>query len=183
MTNWTIPTRRSPIISTRNGSRPRTCSSSNMRPIRSRPTAKSSPSTYWFCSSSAGSAFTRPLQLHHLAGPQGAEALGRNTGSLQAVGKRDERRIDRFVGELERAVMVRERQLGAAITIGLHRLRRIHVLVAHEPARLVGADRQDGELERSVMLAGAAKQPAGVVAGIADEVDFSDRRVDHERRP
>src|SRR6202161_1406717 len=113
-----------------------------MRPIRSRPTAKSSPSTYWFCSSSADS----QLKLHHLAGPQGAGALGRNTGSLQGLGKREKRRLDRFIGELERAVMVRERKLGAAIARGLHRLRRIHVLLAHEPARLIGADRQDGEL-------------------------------------
>ncbi len=30
MTDWTIPTRRSPIISTRSGSKPRTCSSRNM---------------------------------------------------------------------------------------------------------------------------------------------------------
>src|SRR5580704_5838006 len=153
MTNWTIPTTRSPLISTRNGSRPRTCSSSNMRPIRSRLTAKSSPSTYWFCSSNANS----QLKLHHLAGPQGAEALGRNAGSLQGLGKREGRRIDRFVGELERAVMVRQRQLGAAIAIGLYRLLRVHVLVAHKPARLVSADRQNGELERPVALAGAAK--------------------------
>src|SRR5580692_10834708 len=130
-----------------------------MRPIRSRPTAKSSSSTYWFCSSSADS----KLKLHHLAGPQGAEALGRNARSLQGFGKRGERRIDRFVGELERAVMVRERQLGAAIDKGLHRLHRIHVLVAHKPARLVGADRQDGELERPMTRTGAAKQPAGAV--------------------
>src|SRR6202023_1652646 len=169
-TSWIILTRRSPIISTRNGSRPRTCSSSNMRPIRSRPTPRSSPSTYWFCSSSADSR----LKLHHLAGPQGAEALGRNASNLQGLGKREERRIDRLVGELERAVMVRERQLRAAIAIGLHRLRRIHVLVAHEPARLVGADRQDGELERPVALAGAPKHAAGAVAGIGDHVDFSD---------
>src|SRR5580704_10846462 len=177
--NWIIPTRRSPIISTRSGSKPRTCSSSNMRPIRSPPTAKNSSSTYWFCSSSAGS----QLKLHHLAGLQGAEALGRNARSLQGFGKRGERRIDRFVGKLERAVMVRERLIGAAIDKGLHRLRRIHVLVAHEPARLIGADRQNGELERPVALAGAAKQPAGAVAGIADEIDFSEWRVDHERRP
>ena len=57
------------------------------------------------------------------------------------------------------------------------------MLVAHEPARLVGADRQDGELERSVALAGAAKQPAVAVAGIGDDIDSSDWRVDHERRP
>ena len=28
--------------------------------------------------------------MNHLAGPQGAEALGRNTGGFQGVGKRDQ---------------------------------------------------------------------------------------------
>jgi hypothetical protein len=47
--------------------------------------------------------------LPHLARTQRAESLSRNSGNPQGVGERDERRIDRFVGELERAVMVAER--------------------------------------------------------------------------
>ena len=53
--------------------------------------------------------------------------------------------------------MMAERKLRAAIDERLHRFGRVHVLVAHEPARLIGADRQDGELEWSVALARVAE--------------------------
>src|SRR5258705_210605 len=81
------------------------------------------------------------LQLPHLSGPQRAETLRRNFGSLQGLGEREERGIERLVGQLEGAVMVAEPDLCAAIDQRLHRLGGIHVLVAHEPARLVGSDR------------------------------------------
>jgi len=45
-----------------------------------------------------------------------------------------------------------EGDLGAAITERLHRLLRIHVLIAHEPARLIGADRQDAGEKLAVTL-------------------------------
>ena len=111
----------------------------------------SSPSTYWCCSSSAA-----PLMNYTgttSPGRKAAESLGRNVSSLQGVGQRDERRIDRFVGELEGAVMVGERQLGAAVDKRPDRLGRVHVLVLHEPTRLIGADRQDGEPERPMVVA------------------------------
>jgi len=84
---------------------------------------------------------------------QSAKALPRNPGSGQRIGKREARRIDCFVGELERAVVVRKRNLRPAVDESLHRLGRVHVLVAHEPARFIGPDRQDCELKRSVALA------------------------------
>ena len=43
--------------------------------------------------------------------------------------------------------MVAEREL-CAIDERLHRLSRIHVLIAHEPARLVGPNWQNGEPDR-----------------------------------
>jgi hypothetical protein len=46
--------------------------------------------------------------------PQRAETFWQNSGNLQGIGKRDERSIDRFIGQLERAVMVGERNLCAA---------------------------------------------------------------------
>src|SRR5882672_8371671 len=48
------------------------------------------------------------LQLPDLSGPQRAEALRRNFGSLQSLGEREERGIERLVGQLEGAVMVAE---------------------------------------------------------------------------
>ena len=53
--------------------------------------------------------------------------------------------------------MVAEPELCAAIDERLHRLSRIHVLIAHEPARLVGPDWQNGEPEGSVVLASPRK--------------------------
>src|SRR6516165_11986636 len=93
------------------------------------------------------------LDVPHLPGPQYAESLARNASRLQRIGECKGRRIDRFVGELEGAVMAGECGLGTAIEQSLHRLRGIHVLVAHEPARLVGPDRQDRELEWAVTIA------------------------------
>src|SRR6266436_4486463 len=97
------------------------------------------------------------LQLPHLSGPQRAEALRRNFGSPQGLGEREERGIERLVGQLEGAVMVGERDFGAAIDQRLHGLGWVHVLVAHEPARLVGSDRQNSQSDRSVALARSAE--------------------------
>ena len=46
--------------------------------------------------------------------------------------------------------MVAEGKLGAANLERLHCFGRVHVLIGHEPSRLVGADRQESELERTV---------------------------------
>ena len=56
--------------------------------------------------------------------------------------------------------MVAERKLCAAIDERLYRLGRIHVLLAHKPARLVGPDRQNDKPEWSVALARGAEMPA-----------------------
>jgi hypothetical protein len=79
--------------------------------------------------------------------------------------------------------VIAERALGAAIDERLYRLRRVHVLVGHEPARLVCADRQKCELERAVALSCIAEMPAFAVAGIADEINAAGGRFDHERGP
>src|SRR6266446_7222063 len=55
------------------------------------------------------------LQLPHLSGPQCAETLRRNFGSLQGLGECEERGIERLVGQREGAVMVAEPDLCAAI--------------------------------------------------------------------
>ena len=56
------------------------------------------------------------LQLPHLARPQGAEPLRGNCGSRKSVRERNERRVDRFIGELERAVMMGQRGLAPQST-------------------------------------------------------------------
>jgi hypothetical protein len=79
--------------------------------------------------------------------------------------------------------MVAKREFRAAIDESLHRLGGIDVLVAHEPARLVGPDRQNGELELPVTLSRAPKMAAVAVGGIRDAIDAPAGCLDHERRP
>src|ERR1700722_6977451 len=117
-----------------------------------------------------------PLEFQNLPRAQRTETLRRNFRFPQRIGQRKKRRIDRLVGELKRAVVMAERALGAAIDERLYRLRRVHVLVGHEPARLVCADRQKCELERAVALSCIAEMPAFAVAGIADEINAAGGR-------
>ncbi|GJE73239.1 hypothetical protein CHKEEEPN_4803 [Methylorubrum podarium] len=56
--------------------------------------------------------------------------------------------------------MVAERLIGAEQRQGLDRVGRVHVLRLHEPARLVGADRQGREPRRAEAGADLAKDRA-----------------------
>src|ERR1700687_5443666 len=96
---------------------------------------------------------------------------------------RDERRVDRFIGELKRAVMMRQRLPCAAIGQRLYRVGRVQVLVPHEPARLIGADWEDRQPQRTMRLRDAAKMLAVAIAGIADDVDLARRRLHDKTRP
>ena len=122
-------------------------------------------------------------QLPDLSRSQRAEALGRNSCRVQRLGKRDERRVDGLVGELKRAVVMAEGELGAAIDEGLHRLGRVHMGAAHEPARLVGADWQKREADRTVALADEVEIAPLAVPGIGNVIETPARRLDHERGP
>src|SRR5437763_13865084 len=87
-------------------------------------------------------------QLPYLPGLEHAEPIG---WDLRRRARRDQRpfgRVDRLIGEMEGAVMMGERELGAAIEERLDGFGGIHVLVAHEPARLVSADGQHRQTER-----------------------------------
>src|SRR6266705_1930994 len=88
------------------------------------------------------------IGLPHLARPQCREALRRNSCRVQGLYKFEERRIDRFIGQLERAVMVSEGSFCTTIDPCLHCLGWVHVVIAHKPTRLVRTDRQNSELKR-----------------------------------
>ena len=85
------------------------------------------------------------------------EPLQRYASLAAGFRQRLQRRIDGLVGELEGAVVMAERELGATVLERLHRLRRVHMLIAHEPARLVGADGQNRQPERPVTLTRGAE--------------------------
>ena len=94
-----------------------------------------------------------------------------------------DRRVDGFVGQLKRAVMMGERLLGAAVGQRHDGIGWVHVLIAHEPARLIGADGQDRQAKRAVRLRDVTEMLAVSIAGIANYVDFARRRLQHKTRP
>ena len=85
-----------------------------------------------------------------------------------------------FVGEIEGTEVDGHAGLRLQRAMGLHRVVGIHVVVAHEPARLVGADRQGGETH-------APKRwlisPNSGPPGIAGKQQRAIRRVDDEAEP
>src|SRR5262245_24945578 len=103
------------------------------------------------------------------------EAFGFEPCGIERLRQGNGRRIDGFIGELERAVVMRKSDLRAAIAERFHRLLGVHVLIAHEPARLIGTDRQDAGEKLAVALAHIAEMTAGAVSGIADDVDLARR--------
>src|SRR5262249_45207312 len=80
---------------------------------------------------------------------QGAE-LGAGNALIHA---RERQRPLRFVNgfgrQLKRAEVHTQALLRAEVEVGLYRLSRVHVDVLHEPARLVRADGQKGQVDRA----------------------------------
>jgi hypothetical protein len=94
------------------------------------------------------------------------------------------RLVERLVGELERAPVDAERRARAQVAVREHRLVRVHVLELHEPARLVGADRQQGEVEAAARGEARARVgEVGRVAGVAGEVDVEAGREQRVAAP
>ena len=150
-------------------SRRRTAWWRSRRARRSRPRCGStSPSS----SAPQGAAPRKAAGLadrHHRERVVGEPALA----SCDREGAR--RLVERFVGEREGAPVDADRASGGEVEMDLHRLGRVDVLLLHEPARLVGADRQQRQVEAAVrrsLAAGEARADIGEVlrvAGVAGE--------------
>src|SRR6266550_9507344 len=126
---------------------------------------------------------TSPLNLHHMPRLERAKTLARNFRLIQRRAQRDDRRLDRFIRQLKGAVVMRQRRLRAAIGQRFHGIRRVHVLVAHEPARLIGADRQDRQPQWAMRFGNTTEMLALAVTGIADDVEFARWRLEHKTCP
>src|SRR5690348_1728233 len=108
--------------------------------------------------------------MQRLAGVWRLERVLRDRELAPSRGLILERLVDTFVGEAKAAVMAAQAEVRAELEVRAHRVCRVHVLLAHEPARLVTADRQ----ERGV---GAAETAAQLreqrrVAGVSRVVDL-----------
>ena len=111
--------------------------------------------------SGAASLAAPSRQPPRLADRQHAE----NASSAHALrgalfGELARRLVERFVGQLEGAPVHADRALRAEVEVDAHRLGRIDVLLLHEPARLVGADRNQRDVEAAAGRGGLARREA-----------------------
>jgi len=83
--------------------------------------------------------------------------------------KSPRRLIERLVSKDKGTPMHSHGLLRTCINMHLHSLFGIHVVVLHEPSRLVGTDRDGGQIERSEYLGDTGE--AVEVAGDAGEVE------------
>ena len=66
---------------------------------------------------------------------------------------------------------------------GTNRLFRVHVIVGHKPAGLIGADRQDGQPEFLEFFAGFPEIIAVAVTAVADKIDGATWGSEDKGRP
>src|ERR1700730_2519315 len=125
----------------------------------------------------------RRLNLKYLPRLECDKFFARNLCLIERLVQRHHRCVDRFIGQWIGAVMMRERLRRAAIGQRFYRVRRVHVLILHEPARLIGTDRQDCEPQWTMRLRDTAKMLAVAIAGIADDVELACGSLQHKTRP
>src|SRR5207247_5492809 len=89
-------------------------------------------------------------------------------GRLPCGARADRRFVHRLICELERPPMDRHHHARVQRPERRHRFFRVHVEVAHEPARLVRPDRHQGNIERTVALADGSE--LGMIARITREI-------------
>ncbi len=91
------------------------------------------------------------------------------------------RRIDALIRQLERAVVDRDAGLGGQDLVGSNRLLGRHVNRRHEPARLVGSDRQQRQARRSEPLADLREMVAE--GRVSREINDAAGGFDHVAAP
>ena len=123
----------------------------------------------------AGDASERLADLYRLKAIRGHAALSQRVRQLA------DRLVDTLRRQLKGPEVHRDAPGGTEIEVCLHRLRRIHMDVLHEPARLVGADGQEREVYRR--QAGPDLAEVGAVAGVAGVEDAPAADLDQESSP
>lgn len=89
----------------------------------------------------------------------------------------------RFVGQLERTPMYPNGRSRVQIKHDLDCLFGIGMLSRHEPARIIGADRKQGEIDSTETYPQIAKNRAGAIARIPCEIDQPTGGTKHEATP
>jgi hypothetical protein len=113
--------------------------------------------------------------------PQHEELRLVHAGCLARRGQRPRRFVERLVSHFEDAPVHAQRLASPDVAMDLQRLCRFDMLPAHEPARLVGADGQGGQIEGPE--AAADFDEVRRVAGIAGKEDVEVGRIDRPATP
>ena len=113
--------------------------------------------------------------LHH------EEALGWNAGFCQRIGELARRFVEQLVGQAKCPPMHRHRVARVEVLLRAYGLLRIGMHHAHEPARVIGTDRQHGEIEGTEARADIRK--VGRIAVIATEEKAQARMLDDPSPP
>jgi hypothetical protein len=111
------------------------------------------------------------------------EPLGLDPDFRQGFRQLVRRIAPRFVGQREGPPMNAERLPRPAVLHDPHRLGGIDVLVLHEPAWRVSADRQHGDINNRKPTGKLKENPAITIAGVAGDIDDADRRREHIAAP
>ena len=90
-------------------------------------------------------------------------------------------RIERFVGEPEGSKMHADGLFGLQIEMSQDGVFRVHVLVLHEPTRLIGANGQQSEIHDAVARVNLLEVPS--ISGVACEEDLVPAGLDDEAGP
>src|SRR5262245_10691887 len=113
----------------------------------------------WISGSSGGLSLTLdrrpgsanlPRDVPDLARQHRPESTGCYVVPFDGFEKLGARLLDGLIGKLESAPMAAGGKSGVGKDHGADRLIRVLVLPLHEPARLIGADRQNGEAEAAM---------------------------------
>ena len=109
------------------------------------------------------------LESHRFAKLQRSELGPWHAAGAARLIQRAERLVQTFSRELEGAKVHPDAHRDLEIDVRLHRLGRIHVNRLHEPARLVGANWQECQIDCAERAANLVKETS--VARVACEVD------------
>ena len=106
-----------------------------------------------------------------MAGTHGYEAFRSDIFRGDSTGQVDCRLLEALVRQLECSPMTTQSGPGVEKLKRLHSFFRIQVLVFHEPARRIGADRKQGQVYPSCVQCRLFEGAAIAKAGVASEVD------------
>jgi len=113
---------------------------------------------------------------------QNPEIVGCEVSIHEGSLERARRFVAPFVGQLKSPPVHRHAGAGTKIAMDLHGFGRVAVLIAHEPTRFIGTDRNHREVWLAEFFTDSGKQ-ARVVTGVAGKIESVVAGFDEETAP